>query len=69
MLERVLPEAWGGIAAGVAYALAYVAASVAFRAWRSEDLAVLSGLAGRYPRLGGLAGAWAARLAARGSLS
>lgn len=68
VLERVLPEAWGGIAAGVAYALAYVAASVAFRAWRSEDLAVLSGLAGRYPRLGGLAGAWAARLAARGSL-
>ncbi|WP_199361478.1 oligosaccharide flippase family protein [Luteimonas sp. MC1750] len=68
LLERLLPDRWGGLAAAVAYVLVYVVASVAFRAWRSEDAQVFAGLARRFPRLGAIAGRCAARLAGRGGL-
>lgn len=68
LLERVLPGRWGGLAAAVAYVVVYVAASVAFRAWRREDAEVFSGVARRFPRLGAFAGSCAARLAGRGGL-
>lgn len=63
VLVRVLPESWGGLVAAAAYVLVYVAASVAYRAWRRDDARVLAGLGERYPRLAAWGGSWAMRLA------
>ncbi|HEY4529601.1 MAG TPA: oligosaccharide flippase family protein [Luteimonas sp.] len=62
VLARILPESWSGIAAALAYALMYLLGSLALGAWRSEDAAVLSGVAARFPRLAASAGHWKARL-------
>src|SRR5690606_3334743 len=63
VLVRVLPASWGGLVAAAAYVLVYVAASVAYRAWRRDDARVLAGLGERYPRLAAWGGSWAMRLA------
>lgn len=69
-LVAVLPRSFGGIAAGVVYALLYLLLSVACRAWRSEDVGMLSRIADRYPRLAGSFGRramrWATRRASEG---
>ena len=68
LLERLLPDRWGGLAAAVAYVPVYIAASVAFRAWHRDDAQVFAGLARRFPRLGALAVGCVTRLAGRGGL-
>ncbi|WP_417473664.1 lipopolysaccharide biosynthesis protein [Luteimonas mephitis] len=50
--------AWMGLAAAIVYALVLLVCSMAFKAWREQDLAMLGTLAQRYPRIG-MALAWA----------
>ena len=61
LLLEVLPRAWGGLVAAIAYALGYVAATVLLRAWRAEDARLLAGFAARHPKLFAVARPWLAR--------
>lgn len=66
VLDRLLPGPWAGLVAAVAYALVYLVATVAFRAWRREDAQVFTGVARRFPRLGARVGRLVGRLAGGG---
>lgn len=44
--------AWMGLVAATAYGLVLVGCSFVFRVWRAQDLALLGGLAERYPKVG-----------------
>lgn len=47
----VLPSRWAGIAAAVVYAVTLIACTVAFGAWREQDLRELGIFTARYPHL------------------
>lgn len=52
------PGHWIGLPAAAVYGVVLFVCSLAFRAWREQDLALLGSLADRYPRIGA-ALAWA----------
>lgn len=61
-LVHLVGGGWIGIAGGLLFAAAFVAASVLLGAWRESDVATVSELVARFPRLARVAGPWLDRL-------